>query len=78
MQIIFNHDPDTNYISVKIDLAGARPSQALALVSVGALAVIHGVAEDVEHEELMAMALAQAILTKSFTIVYDGEDLSND
>ena len=78
MQIILNRDLDTNHATVEIDLTGASPEQALVLISVGALAVIHEVAEDVEHEELMAMALAQAILTKSFTIVYDGEDLSND
>lgn len=78
MQIILNHDLDTNHVAVEIDLAGARSSQALALVSVGALAVIHEVAEDEEHEELMAMALAQSILTKSVTVADDGEDLSND
>lgn len=78
MHIILNRDLGTNHATVEIDIAGARPEQALALISVGALAVIHEVAEDEEHEELMATALAQAILTKSVTIVYDGEDLSND
>lgn len=78
MHIILNRDLGTNHATVEIDIAGARPEQALALISVGALAVIHEVAEDEEHEAAIATALAQAILANSVTITDGGVDLSSD
>ncbi|KGF17387.1 hypothetical protein [Corynebacterium freneyi] len=78
MRIILTHDPDTNQITVELDLAGARPPKALSLILVGALAVIHEVADNEEHEVIMATELARSILTRSVTGADDGVDPADD